>query len=293
MKKIVLFNSPIEFLGKKGEDTIYGFVQDDDTYLTKENARRYIIYLMTASELYKDNYDSEDGVEFVRSADEKIWKNDAKWKAYKRKVDTEPISFEILDEDVADICDDDLSEVFLTNKEKWFKIKEKEGLGRVVIPTIVFRTPIPTGNDEFKIQGLLLDRRNRAPYLTKSEKLRLMYLSATRDWVKSGGVMDTGDYDGYWKKDGIGCLIDDNYVFQFVEQHYKGSQVSLIPVEYGMEWMGCAGLNSDILANPDFGMEIRDWVEQNGEWIDIEKMVNARVDVQIENKPIVKIHFED
>lgn len=157
------------------------------------------------------------------------------------------------------------------------------------IPTVIFRTPIPT-NEGYDIQGLLLafGEYRDAPSLTETEKTRLMQLAATEEWIASGGQMG----DGVWVKDGMTCCPDLNDTLSFIQNHYKGHQVSLLNVVYDTKAEGCCGLLCDILGSPTIGKEIRDWVELHGTWYQIEYFLSLRVDVQNRSVPIVKTGFK-
>lgn len=159
-------------------------------------------------------------------------------------------------------------------------------MGVITIPTVIFRTPIPTGQG-YDIQGLLLafGKYRETPSLTDSEKTRLMQLAASGEWLASGGEM----VEGVWMKDGEVCSYDQKDTLSFIREHYKGHQVSLVPVEYDREAAGCCGLLYDILGDPDIGKEIRDQVEKDGTWYNIEFFVSNNVDVRIAGKPAVKI----
>jgi len=160
----------------------------------------------------------------------------------------------------------------------------------ITIPTVIFRNPIPT-NDGYDIQGLLLafGKYREAPGLTGPEKTRLMQLAATGEWLAEGGTME----DGVWMKDGEVRSYDQTDSLSFIREHYKGHQVSLVPVEYDREAWGCCGLFCDVLGAPAIGKEIRDWVSLNGVWYRIEYFVSGKVDVQIKKIPVVKINFQN
>lgn len=163
-------------------------------------------------------------------------------------------------------------------------------MASVTIPTVIFRAPIPTG-EGYDIQGLLLayGKYREAPGLTDSEKTRLMQLAATGEWLAEGGAME----DGVWMKDGEACCYDQTDTLSFIREHYKGHQVSLVPVEYDREAAGCCGMFCDILGSPDIGKEIRDWVSLNGVWYQIEYFVSGKVDVQIKKIPVVEINLQN
>lgn len=163
-------------------------------------------------------------------------------------------------------------------------------MASVNIPTVIFRNPIPTG-EGYHIQGLLLayGKYREAPGLTDSEKGRLMQLAATGEWLANGGTME----DGVWMKDGEACCYDQKETLSFIQNHYKGHQVSLVPVEYDREAAGCCGLFCDVLGAPAIGKEIRDWVSLNGVWYQIEYFVSLGLDVQIKKTPVVKINFQN
>ena len=147
----------------------------------------------------------------------------------------------------------------------------------ITIPTVIFRNPIPTG-EGYDIQGLLLafGKYREAPGLTDSEKTRLMQLAATGEWLAAGGTME----DGVWEKDGEIRCPDQKDTLSFIREHYKGHQVSLVPVEYDREAWGCCGMFSDILGSPAIGKEIRERVEKDGAWYPIEVFVSCGVDVE-------------
>lgn len=291
MKKLVLFENPIEYPGKKEMAVAYGYIFDDAPYSTKHNIQGYIKYLMAWSEVYKDEDVARDENDIL--VDKDIVN------AYEEKIDDAQISFAILNVDEADIRDEDLTEWFLTNEEKWdeLRIGVEHWCHRMIIPTIVFKYPICTGNDEYYINGYFLSDRDEDDALNLSdyEKLRLKYLAATEDWVKSGGKMDCNrdEYDGYWVKDGLGYLVDDDDVTQFAEQHYRGREVALLRVEYDSFCPAVCGLDFDILGNYAVWCALCHWVNTNGEWMDIEKLVNDELDVQNEERPVVKSYYND
>ena len=71
---------------------------------------------------------------------------------------------------------------------------------------------------------------------------------------------------------------------KFIEDNCHDIQVSLLNVEYDMQAEGCCGVWCDILGEPNVGRKIREWVEQNGEWMDIEEFVlHKKVDVRNEH----------
>ena len=158
------------------------------------------------------------------------------------------------------------------------------------IPTVIFRTPIPT-NKGYDIQGLLLayGEYRDAPSLTEAEKTRLMQLAATGKWLADGGTME----DGVWMRDGEILCPDQKGTLTFIQNHYKGHQVSLLNVVYDTKTEGCCGVLCDILGSPTIGKEIRDWVELHGTWYQIEYFLSLEVDVQIKKMPTVKTGFEN
>ena len=159
----------------------------------------------------------------------------------------------------------------------------------ITIPTVIFRNPIPTGQG-YDIQGLLLafGKYREAPGLTDSEKTRLMQLAATGEWLAAGGTME----DGVWMKDGETRCPDRKDTLSFIESHYKGHQVSLVNVVYDPKAEGCCGLFCDVLGAPTIGKQIRDWVDLNGVWYQIEYFVSLGLDVQKMKSPILRIHFQ-
>lgn len=159
-------------------------------------------------------------------------------------------------------------------------------MASVTIPTVIFRNPIPAGG-LYDIQGLLLafGKHREAPGLTDSEKFRLMQLAATGEWLAEGGAME----DGVWMKDDEACCYDQMDTLSFIQNHYKGHQVSLVPVEYDREAAGCCGMFCDILGSPALGKEIRDWVSLNGVWYQIDYFVSDVLDVRILGKPSVRV----
>lgn len=163
-------------------------------------------------------------------------------------------------------------------------------MGLITIPTVIFRNPIPTGQG-YDIYGLLLayGKHREAPSLTEPEKVRVMQLAATGEWLASGGEME----EGVWMKDGEMCSYDQKDTLSFIREHYKGHQVSLVNVVYDTKAMGCCGLLYDILGEPDIGKQIRDWVSLNGVWYQIDYFVSEKVDVQIKKMPVVKINFQN
>ena len=153
----------------------------------------------------------------------------------------------------------------------------KDLIKRVVIPTVIFRHPIRTSQD-YDIQGLLLafGKYRESDDLTDWEKTRLKQLASTGKWIESGGTID----DGLWVKDGTDCFIYNIDTLKFIEGNCNDNQVSLVNVEYDTEAEGCIGIWCDILGEPNIGQQIREWVEQNGEWMDIEEFVShKKVDV--------------
>ena len=163
-------------------------------------------------------------------------------------------------------------------------------MASVTIPTVIFRNPIPVGG-LYDIQGLLLafGKHRESPGLTDSEKTRLMQLAATGEWLAEGGTME----DGVWMKDGEVCSYDQKETLSFIREHYKGHQVSLVNVVYDPKAEGCCGMFCDILGSPDIGKEIRDWVDLNGVWYQIDYFVSGKVDVQIKKMPVVKINLQN
>lgn len=163
-------------------------------------------------------------------------------------------------------------------------------MASVTIPTVIFRNPIPAGG-LYDIQGLLLafGKHREAPGLTEPERVRLMQLAATGEWLASGGEME----DGVWMRDGEVCSYDQKDTLSFIQNHNKGHQVSLVPVEYDREAWGCCGLFCDVLGAPAIGKQIRDWVDLNGVWYQIEYFVSLGLDVQIKKTPVVKINFQN
>ena len=163
-------------------------------------------------------------------------------------------------------------------------------MGVIPIPTVIFRNPIPTG-EGYDIQGLLLafGKHREAPGHTEPERVRLMQLAATGEWLASGGEME----DGVWMRDGEVCSYDQKDTLSFIQNHYKGHQVSLVPVEYDREAAGCCGLFCDVLGAPAIGKEIRDWVDLHGVWYQIDYFVSGEVDVQIKKMPIVRTTFQN
>jgi len=166
-------------------------------------------------------------------------------------------------------------------------------MGVITIPTVIFRNPIPTG-EGYDIQGLLLafGKYREAPGLTVSEKDRLMQLAATEEWLAEGGTME----DGVWEKDGEIRCPDQTDTLSFIQSHYKGHQVSLVPVEYDREAAGCCGLFCDVLGAPAIGKQIRDWVDLNGAWFQIDYFVSGKVDVEmkiLKRVPVLKTGFKN
>ena len=157
----------------------------------------------------------------------------------------------------------------------------KDLIKKVVIPTVIFRNPIQT-NQDYDIQGLLLafGEYRESENLTDWEQTRLKQLASTGKWVESGGTMD----DGLWVKDGTECFLYNIDILKFIKAHCKDNQVSLVNVEYDTEAEGCVGIWCDILGEPNDGRKIREWVEQNGKWMDIEEFVShIKVDVRNEH----------
>lgn len=99
--------------------------------------------------------------------------------------------------------------------------------------------------------------------------------------------------DGVWMKDGEVCSYDQKDTLSFIREHYKGHQVSLVNVVYDPKAEGCCGLFFDILGSPALGKEIRDWVDLNGVWYQVDYFVSGKVDVQIKKTPLVKINFQN
>lgn len=155
---------------------------------------------------------------------------------------------------------------------------------------MIFRTPIPT-NEGYDIQGLLLafGEYRDAPSLTETEKTRLMQLAATEEWIASGGQME----DGVWMRDGEIRCPDQTDTLTFIQNNYKGHQVSLLNVVYDTKAEGCCGLLCDILGSPTIGKEIRDWVELHGTWYKIDYFLSGKVGVQNRRVPIVKTGFQN
>ena len=148
---------------------------------------------------------------------------------------------------------------------------------KMVIPTVIFRNPIQT-NQDYDIQGLLLafGKYRESDNLTDWENTRLKQLASTGKWIESGGTID----DGLWVKDGTECFIYNIDTLKFIEGNCNDNQVSLVNVEYDTEAEGCIGIWCDILGEPNIGQQIREWVEQNGEWMTIENFVShKKVDV--------------
>ena len=159
----------------------------------------------------------------------------------------------------------------------------KDLIKKIVIPTVIFRNPIRT-NQDYDIQGFFLafGKYRESDNLTDWEKTRLKQLASTGKWVESGGTID----DGLWVKDGTECFLYDNDILKFIKAHCKDNQVSLVNVEYDTEAEGCDGIWCDILGEPNDGRKIREWVEQNGEWMDIEEFV-SHIKVGVRNE-----HFD-
>lgn len=151
----------------------------------------------------------------------------------------------------------------------------KDLITKVTIPTVIFRTPIHT-NKIYDIQGMLLalGKYRESPDLSDWEKNRLKQLAATEKWIELGGEIK----DGLWRKDGQFCAPEP-----FIEANYHGQEVALVPVEYDRFAAGCIGIFWDILGEPNIGEQIREWVEQNSEWMTIEDFVSTKVDVQNEH----------
>lgn len=158
------------------------------------------------------------------------------------------------------------------------------------IPTVIFRNPIPT-NEGYEIQGLLLafGEYREAPVITETEKTRLMQLAATEGWLADGGTME----NGVWMRDGEIRCPDQNDTLSFIQNHYKGHQVSLLNVVYNTKAEGCCGVLCDILGSTTIGKEIRDWVELHGTWYQIDYFLSLEVDVQNRRVPIVKTGFQN
>lgn len=157
----------------------------------------------------------------------------------------------------------------------------KDLIKKVVIPTVIFRHPIQT-NQDYDIQGLLLafGKYRESENLTDWEKTRLIQLASTGKWVESGGTMD----DGLWVKNGTECFLYNIDILKFINANCNDNQVSLVNVEYDTEAEGRIGIWCDILGEPNIGQEIREWVEQNREWVDVEEFVShKKVDVQNEH----------
>jgi len=157
----------------------------------------------------------------------------------------------------------------------------KDLIKKIVIPTVIFRNPIRT-NQDYDIQGFFLafGKYRESENLTDWEQTRLKQLASTGKWVESGGTMD----DGLWVKDGTECFPYNIDILKFIEANCNDNQVSLVNVEYDTEAEGCVGIWCDILGEPNDGRKIREWVEQNGEWMDIEEFVlHKKVDVQNEH----------
>ena len=154
---------------------------------------------------------------------------------------------------------------------------------KMVIPTVIFRHPIRTSQD-YDIQGLLLafGKYRESDNLTDWENTRLKQLASTEKWIESGGTID----DGLWVKDGTECFLYDNDILKFIKANCNDNQVSLVNVEYDTEAEGCDGIWCDILGEPNDGRKIREWVEQNGEWMDIEEFV-SHIKVGVRNE-----HFD-
>ena len=87
---------------------------------------------------------------------------------------------------------------------------------KLVIPTVIFRTPIHI-NRIFDIQGMLLafGKYRETPYLSDWEKSRLKQLAATEKWIEFGGEIKSG----LWRKDGQCCAP-----LSFIENNYQNGE---------------------------------------------------------------------
>ena len=90
-------------------------------------------------------------------------------------------------------------------------------------------------------------------------------------------------------KDGEVCSYDQKETLSFIESHYQGHQVSLVNVVYDRDAWGCCGMFCDILGSPALGKEIRDWVDLNGVWYQIDYFLSGQLDVRVSVKSSVKI----
>lgn len=150
-------------------------------------------------------------------------------------------------------------------------------MAKVIIPTLIFRHPIQTDNN-YWIEGMLLDygKKRETPYLSEWETYRLKLLATTKEWRELGGEM----LDGLWESGDIDYHLKKKIVPSFIEANYRGHQISLVSVQYDTEETYCRGVWDDILGNSEIGQRIRDWVEQNSEWMDIGDFVSRKVGVR-------------
>ncbi|MBQ3944949.1 MAG: hypothetical protein II670_04980 [Alphaproteobacteria bacterium] len=123
---IVIFDKPVVLPGENSEKkTAYGIVLDDFERATFSYLEKYIKrYIFPVAELYKDGVEYFD--EWKYTKDGKVfYVNDSNWEKYVEKAEKTGVRFAVFGEKCFDIeiTDEDVSDVLLTNKDKWERLK--------------------------------------------------------------------------------------------------------------------------------------------------------------------------
>ena len=123
---IVIFDKPVVLPNDKSEKTTcYGILLDDFERATFSYIEKYIKrYILPVAELYKDGVENFDEWRYTKDG-EVFYVEGPTWWEYVKKSENTGIRFAAVSEKCIDIeiTKDDLSDILLTNKDKWERLK--------------------------------------------------------------------------------------------------------------------------------------------------------------------------
>ena len=123
---IVIFDKPVVLPNDKSEKTTcYGIVLDDFERATFGYIEKYIKrYILPIVELYREGVERFDEWSYSKDG-EVFFVEGPTWEKYVEKSEKTGIRFAAFSEKCIDfeITKDDLSDILLTNKDKWERLK--------------------------------------------------------------------------------------------------------------------------------------------------------------------------
>lgn len=123
---IVIFDKSVVLPGENSEKkTAYGILLDDFERASFSYIEKYIKkYILPVAELYKEGVERFDEWSY-RKDGEVFYVNGPQWEKYVEKAEKTEVRFAVFGEKCFDIeiTEDDLSDILLTNKDKWERLK--------------------------------------------------------------------------------------------------------------------------------------------------------------------------